>query len=535
MTSTDMVRGMTGWAGGPRALSMRARVALFAVALATVPIAACQKDATLDPFLGPSELALSVMLTATPDVLPLDGASQSLVTILVRDGSGQVVANVTLRLQIRFGGALQDYGLLSARTLITGADGRAVAIYTAPLGGSVDTGSQVQIEVTPVGDNYASAVPRSLNIRLVPAGVVNPPQSFTAGFRFTPPLPARFQEILFETSCVSGTDPDCVRDGAGQIVSYAWTFGDGSTASGPSATHAYRTQSTFTPLLTVTDALGRTQTASRSVVVGTGGTPIARIAFSPAQPRIGDTVFFNASQSTGPAGRDIVSYDWDFGDGTTGSGVTVSHAYPVAATYGVTLTVTDEGGVTASTTTSVNVRTSQPVASFVFSPTAPTTATDVRFNASASSAVSGRTITSYASNLGDGFTATGVTPVHRFSTPGVYSVGLTVTDSAGEVGTTTVSVNVSDATSGSPNASFVFSPTAPTTATLVQFNGAGSTAPTGRTITAYAWNFGDGSAPAAGVTTPHTFATAGTYNVVLTVTDSAGATGTTSNTVTVSP
>ena len=222
----------------------------------------------------------------------------------------------------------------------------------------------------------------------------------------------------------------------------------------------------------MTDALGRTQTASRSVVVGTGGSPIARIAFSPAQPRIGDTVFFNASQSTGTAGRAIVSYDWAFGDGTTGSGITVSHAYSIAATYGVTLTVTDDGGVTASTSTSVDVRTSEPIASFVFSPTAPTTTTAVQFNASASSAVSGRTITSYAWNFGDGSTATGVTPVHRFTAPGAYSVGLTVTDSSGEVGTRTVSVGVSAATSGSPNASFVFSPTAPTTATLVQFNGA---------------------------------------------------------------
>ena len=200
-------------------------LALFAVALAAASTAACQKDASLDPFIGPSELALSLALSATPDVLPLDGASQSLVSILARDGSGQVLANVTLRLQIRFGGVLQDYGQLSGRTLVTGQDGRAVATYTAPLAVSgIDADAQVQIEVTPIGDNYASAVPRSLTIRLVPSGVVIPPFTITAGFRFTPSSPARFQEVLFETNCLSATDANCVTDASGQIASLHLEF-----------------------------------------------------------------------------------------------------------------------------------------------------------------------------------------------------------------------------------------------------------------------------------------------------------------------
>ena len=237
---TDMARVMTSWTGGLRVLSLRARVALFAVALGAVSMAACQKDATPDPFIGPSELGLSLALSASPDTLPVDGASQSLVEILARDGAGQVLANVTLRLQIRFGGVLQDVGQLSARTLVTGADGRAVATYTAPLAVSgVDAGTQVQIEVTPVGSNYASAVPRSLTIRLVPSGVVVPPLSFTAGFRFAPTTPARFQEVLFETGCLSSIDTNCVTDPLGQIVSYAWAFGDGSTATGATVTHTY--------------------------------------------------------------------------------------------------------------------------------------------------------------------------------------------------------------------------------------------------------------------------------------------------------
>jgi hypothetical protein len=192
-----------------RDFSRLTRVLLSAVALAAVTLAGCQHDAELDPFVGPSELSLSLMLSASPDLLALDGASQSLLSILARDGAGQVLANVTLRLQIRFGGVLQDFGQLSARTLVTGPDGRALTTYTAPLAGAVDAEAEVDIEVTPIGDNYAGAVPRILTIRLVARGVVSPTFVTGAGFRFTPSSPSEFQEVLFQANCLSVNDTNC--------------------------------------------------------------------------------------------------------------------------------------------------------------------------------------------------------------------------------------------------------------------------------------------------------------------------------------
>jgi hypothetical protein len=62
----------------------------------------------------------------------------------------------------------------------------------------------------------------------------------------------------------------------------------------------------------------------------------------------------NASTSYDPDGA-IVSYSWTFGDGTSGSGVSTSHAFGSAGTYTVTLTVRDLGGATASTTRPVVV------------------------------------------------------------------------------------------------------------------------------------------------------------------------------------
>jgi PKD repeat protein len=109
---------------------------------------------------------------------------------------------------------------------------------------------------------------------------------------------------------------------------------------------------------------------------------------------------------------------------------------------------------------------------------------------------------------------------------------LTVTDSAGETDTTSAAVTVAAA---SPTATFVFSPSAPTVGVNVQFDGTQSTAPAGRTITLYEWNFGDGvTESGASALVGHVFETAGTVTVTLTVTDSTGATATTSQTVTVS-
>jgi chitinase len=96
--------------------------------------------------------------------------------------------------------------------------------------------------------------------------------------------------------------------------------------------------------LTLVDPIGRTASTTLTLTVGQGTAPVAQFTFSPANPQPGDVVFFNASASTAAAGRRIVSYEWNFGDGTTASGVTVSRPFPLARTYTVTLKVTDDIG-----------------------------------------------------------------------------------------------------------------------------------------------------------------------------------------------
>ena len=82
--------------------------------------------------------------------------------------------------------------------------------------------------------------------------------------------------------------------------------------------------------------------------------PVASFTYSPEHPTVDQTVIFDASASYDPDGT-IVSYEWNFGDGTTASGVVVTHAYSAAGSYTVTLTVTDGGGATNSTSVLITV------------------------------------------------------------------------------------------------------------------------------------------------------------------------------------
>lgn len=83
--------------------------------------------------------------------------------------------------------------------------------------------------------------------------------------------------------------------------------------------------------------------------------PIAMFSFYPQEPCIGDVVSFDASQSYDPDGS-IVSYTWDFGDGSYGYGWIVKHEYEQPGVYRVTLRVTDDKGASAETSAWVNVR-----------------------------------------------------------------------------------------------------------------------------------------------------------------------------------
>jgi len=241
------------------------------------------------------------------------------------------------------------------------------------------------------------------------------------------------------------------------------------------------------------------------------GQPVA--AFTPACSA--GTCSFDAAGSFDPDGT-IASYAWQFGDGTSDSGPVAQHAYAAAGPYGVTLTVTDDGGATGIVRVMVPDPIA-PVASFTVTCSGPT----CTFDGSGSSDADG-TVARYFWNFGDGGVNVGAVVHHTYPT-GTFSARLTAIDDTGTRGTASQTVSVVNAP---PVATFTYTCNGFTCA----FDGSGSSDPDG-TIGIYQWYFGDGGY-ALGPTASHTFA-AGTYTVKLVVTSSDSSEGTQSQTLSI--
>jgi PKD repeat protein len=142
----------------------------------------------------------------------------------------------------------------------------------------------------------------------------------------------------------------------GTIVSYAWDFGGLATAAGATASYIFAADGTYDVTLTVTDDGGQTGTVSQQVTV-VNQAPVA--SFTVACTDLACT--FDGSGSTDADG-DIATatFVWDFGDGTTATGVTAATTYAAAGTYTVTLTVTDALGATGSVAQAVTVAAPAP-------------------------------------------------------------------------------------------------------------------------------------------------------------------------------
>jgi len=199
--------------------------------------------------------------------------------------------------------------------------------------------------------------------------------------------------------------------------------------------------------------------------------PTAAFTFSPTGPTVGTPVTFNGSGSSDADGA-IVSYAWSFGDGATGSGISPTHAYSAPGTYDARLTVTDDDGATDTRTRSLSVSPAAnqpPTAAFTASPTTAQPNEWISFDGSGSNDPDG-TITSYAWTFGDGTTGTGTTTFHRYTSPGTYTVRLTVTDDDAATASATRQITVQ--TAAAPDltvTSLTFSPSGPTIGQTVTF------------------------------------------------------------------
>src|SRR5207253_655066 len=274
----------------------------------------------------------------------------------------------------------------------------------------------------------------------------------------------------------------------------------------------------------------QTATSQQSVIVSSQPPALtASFTYSPSSPQTGQQVTFTASASggTGP-----YTFSWSFGDGSTGSGSSVTHTYSSAGTYAVVLTVKDSGSPqqTVSSQQSVTVSSPPPAltGSFTFSPSSPQVGQSVSFSGSASG---GTSPYSYSWSFGDGSTGTGSSVTHTYASAGTFTVVLTVKDGGSPQQTLTSRQSVTVTSPPPPplSASFTFKPSSPDAGQAVSFIGSASG---GVSPYSYSWSFGDGGT-ASGSLVSHTFQSAGTYTVILTIKDSAGQIAKSSQTITV--
>jgi PKD repeat protein len=148
------------------------------------------------------------------------------------------------------------------------------------------------------------------------------------------------------------SDPD------GSIVAYDWDFGDGNIGSGATPSHAYIATGIYYVTLMVTDNTGEMGSGVTVVVIGSGNLPPQADAGATVTGVVGEAVSFDGTGSKDVDGT-IVTYDWAFGDGNTGTGPTPTHTYSTTGGYNVTLTVIDDAGATDSDGTVANIRAPQ--------------------------------------------------------------------------------------------------------------------------------------------------------------------------------
>ena len=232
--------------------------------------ASCTLNSTEPPALtGPSEFANAVTISANPDTIALGqsgttAGQQSLIVVTTFDANGQPKGNQQVRIDTLVNGKVSDCGRLGARILVTGSDGRASTVFTAPGTppncASFNADGTVTIQATPVGTDFQSTGFTARNVNVFMAlPVANSGGPFTVSFSIAP-NPAKVGDLI------TFSDAGSVSPGH-TIVSYRWTFSDGHVESGASINHDFGSAGTYTVTLTATDDIGQTSFKTALVTI----------------------------------------------------------------------------------------------------------------------------------------------------------------------------------------------------------------------------------------------------------------------------
>ncbi len=340
-------------------------------------------------------------------------------------------------------------------------------------------------------------------------------ERFTVMINHPPQALPRVEEARVAVGQVLRFDGSLSRDEDGRLIDWQWDFGNGQSAEGPVVTHTYAQPGTYTVTLAVEDDVGARSKQSLTVLVN--APPVARASAPPIVTS--SEVRFDASGSSDPDGS-IVAWEWDFGDGGQGTGVSPLHAYARSGLWRVRLKVRDDSGTASgkAETEILVVVNDRPIADAGPDHTVAL-GEPLEFSGRDSVDPDGE-IVAYRWDFGDGTTAEGRAVTHAFTTPGVYMVRLTVQDNSGheeavDVDETRVTVNAPPVARAGPDVR-----TAP--GLSVRLDGSGSYDPDGTSLS-YQWTFSDGASAVAGPTATRIFTRPGMYEATLTVRDGSSA------------
>lgn len=309
-------------------------------------------------------------------------------------------------------------------------------------------------------------------------------------------------------------DPD------GEVVDWEWRFGDGSESSGESAFYTYSNAGVFIVTLTVTDDDDLTGSVTFEADIGeTSEGPTATIV-GPDFVVTGERASFDGGDSSG----DGISFLWDVGVAEVDpiDGETLDYTWTELGEVELSLTVEDELGDTDTASRDLPVL-ARPVARIV-APDSITVGEAVTFDGSTSSDEDG-TIAGYEWTFPDDPTSsTAPFPEHTFIAPGEPIIWLTVTDDDGLTHTTSTKVNVAAAPNVCPSVLIVQVLPLPPISTGATVTVTASAGDDDGIIEQYEWDWGDGTVEVGAAVHAHTYSTAGSYVIKVTVTDDAGCT-----------
>ena len=345
-------------------------------------------------------------------------------------------------------------------------------------------------------------IPGGSNQDLYPLGYFQniPP---VADFSYTPLNPTDLETIQFT---------DLSHDSDGTIVNWTWDFDDGNISYLQNPTHQYADDGTYLVNLTVMDNDYEYDSLNRLITVT--NVPPVTDANGPYAGYVYQLIQFDGSGSYDLDGA-IVSYDWNFGDGHTGTGVNPTHGYASDGIFIVTLTVEDDDGDTDTNYSATVIYTHQypPVANSN-GPYEGWVGEPIQFYGSATG---GSKPYSWYWTFGDGQSSNLQNPTHTYDEIGVHTVVLKVTDNTGESDSDATTATIYPegtliADAGGPYSDYVNE--------TIQLRGSASG---GEQPYSWYWKFDDGNTSTLQNPT-YKYSAIGEYTAILTVTDDFGQT-----------